>query len=145
MKKVIFIGKTGSGKTTLCQQLHEHVIEYKKTQAIENFDHAIDTPGEYIENRHYYKALIVTSVDADIIGLVHDCTEEENYFPPAFGSIFPQPIIGIVTKIDQVENRDKIEQAKRYLETAGAEQIFEISAVQNIGIDKIKRFLDDKK
>ncbi|PFJ16599.1 ethanolamine utilization protein EutP [Bacillus cereus] len=145
MKKVIFIGKTGSGKTTLCQKLHKHVIEYKKTQAIENFDYAIDTPGEYIENRHYYKALIVTSVDADIVGLVQDCTEEGSYFPPAFGNIFPQPVIGIVTKIDQVENRDKIEQAKKHLETAGAEQIFEISTTQNIGIYKLEQFLEDKK
>jgi len=35
MKKVIFIGKTGSGKTTLCQKIHDLDLEYKKTQSVE--------------------------------------------------------------------------------------------------------------
>ena len=69
MKKVIFIGKTGSGKTTLCQKLHDLEIQYKKTQSIEVYDESIDTPGEYLENRFYYKALIVTAADADIIAV----------------------------------------------------------------------------
>jgi ethanolamine utilization protein EutP len=42
MKKIIFAGSTGSGKTTLCQRLHGQEIAYKKTQAIENFDQDAD-------------------------------------------------------------------------------------------------------
>ena len=45
MSRVIFIGKTGCGKTTLCQKLNELEIKYKKTQAVELYDNAIDTPG----------------------------------------------------------------------------------------------------
>ncbi|MGL5354913.1 MAG: EutP/PduV family microcompartment system protein, partial [Clostridium sp.] len=66
MKKVIFIGKTGCGKTTLCQSLDSEEIKYRKTQSVEIYNSSIDTPGEYLENRFYYKALIVTSADADL-------------------------------------------------------------------------------
>ena len=48
MKKVIFIGKTGSGKTTLCQKLDELDIKYKKTQSVEKYKNSIDTPGEFL-------------------------------------------------------------------------------------------------
>lgn len=67
MKKIMLIGKTGSGKTTFCQAYKNQELIYKKTQAIDFMDELIDTPGEYIENRVYYKALIVTSNECDII------------------------------------------------------------------------------
>ena len=113
MKKTIFIGKTGSGKTTLCQKIHDLDLKYKKTQSVEIYDESIDTPGEYLENRSYYKALIVTSVDADIIALVYDCTAEEAYIAPGFCSMFAKDCIGIVTKIDIANSEDKIKHARR--------------------------------
>ncbi len=122
MRKMILIGKTGCGKTTLCQQLHGEPIEYKKTQAIQTLPYAIDTPGEYIENRFYYNALTVTAADADVIGLIQDCTEKRNYFPPLFASIFPKPVIGLVTKIDLAESKEDIQEAEIYLEMAGLGQ-----------------------
>lgn len=142
MKKIILIGKTGCGKTTFCQKIHGETIEYKKTQAIDTFEHAIDTPGEYIENRFYYKALIVTAADADVIGLVQDCTEEESFFPPSFGSIFPKPVIGIITKTDLAKSKDDILHAKEYLKMAGAEEIFSISITNGEGIEELENFLE---
>ncbi len=47
MGRVIFMGKTGCGKTTLCQALNNLEIKYKKTQAIELYDNAIDTRRIY--------------------------------------------------------------------------------------------------
>ena len=58
----MFIGTTGSGKTTLTQALSNEKIEYKKTQAVDFRDYIIDTPGEYIDNKMYYNALIVTLI-----------------------------------------------------------------------------------
>ena len=60
MKNIIFMGKTGSGKTTLCQKLDQLELKYKKTQSVELYNNAIDTPGEYMENRNLYNALIKT-------------------------------------------------------------------------------------
>ncbi|MEW8957244.1 EutP/PduV family microcompartment system protein [Clostridium sp.] len=141
MKKLILIGRTESGKTTLCQKLHDIDIEYKKTQAIEGYENAIDTPGEYIENRFYYKALIVTAADADVIGLVQDATDDRSYFPPGFGASFSKPIIGILTKIDLIEDEDILKEREQYLIAAGAEKIFRVAPKENIGTQELEKFL----
>lgn len=143
MKKVIFIGKTGSGKTTLCQKLNALKLEYKKTQAVELYDNAIDTPGEYLENRHYYSALIMTAVDADLIALIGDPTAEENFIPPAFAGSFSKKVIGIITKISLVKQQEQIEKVKTKLLEAGAEKIFEIDTVDNIGIKQLFEYLNE--
>ena len=45
MRKILLIGRTGAGKTTLTQALKGEKLNYKKTQYI-NFQGAlIDTPG----------------------------------------------------------------------------------------------------
>ncbi|CAH8772910.1 EutP/PduV family microcompartment system protein [Paenibacillus dendritiformis] len=143
MKTIIFAGSTGSGKTTLCQWLHGQEIAYKKTQAVETFDQAIDTPGECIENRYLYKMLLVSSVDADVIGLVQDCTKEESYFPPAFATMFAKPVIGIVTKTELARTDEDIAQARAFLQAAGAERIFEVSTVENVGVDALRAYLEE--
>ncbi|MBG9792531.1 ethanolamine utilization protein EutP [Paenibacillus dendritiformis] len=143
MKTIIFAGSTGSGKTTLCQWLHGQEIAYKKTQAVETFDQAIDTPGECIENRYLYKMLLVSSVDADVIGLVQDCTKEESYFPPAFATMFAKPVIGIVTKTELARTEEDIAQARAFLQAAGAERIFEVSTVENVGVDALRAYLEE--
>ena len=49
MKKIVLIGKSGCGKTTLCQRIFKEELEYKKTQSVEVVGgSAIDTPGEYM-------------------------------------------------------------------------------------------------
>ncbi|WP_347569074.1 EutP/PduV family microcompartment system protein [Clostridium caseinilyticum] len=143
MKKLILIGRTQSGKTTLCQRLHDVDIEYKKTQSVEGYKNAIDTPGEYIENRFYYKALIVTSADADVIGLVQDATDDRSYFPPGFGASFSKTIIGILTKVDLVDNEKVLSEREQYLEIAGAEKIFRVSPKEGIGVEELQNFLNE--
>lgn len=143
MKKVIFIGKTGSGKTTLCQKLNALKLEYKKTQSVELYHNAIDTPGEYLENRHYYSALIMTAVDADLIALIGDPTAEENFIPPAFAGSFSKQVIGIITKIFLVKQQEQIEKVKTKLLEAGAEKIFEIDTIDNIGIKQLFEYLSE--
>ena len=59
MKKTMLIGRTGCGKTTLTQKLMDEEVKYKKTQAVTYKSKIIDTPGEYVENKMYYKSLLV--------------------------------------------------------------------------------------
>ncbi|XOS93529.1 EutP/PduV family microcompartment system protein [Brevibacillus laterosporus] len=66
-KIMMLVGRTGCGKTTLTQALMNTELSYRKTQMIETVENIIDTPGEYIENRNYYRALIVTSAECDLI------------------------------------------------------------------------------
>ncbi|CDI50352.1 EutP/PduV family microcompartment system protein [Clostridium tetani] len=142
MKKIMLIGTIGAGKTTLAQALKNELIEYKKTQAIEFDDYIIDTPGEYIENKVYYNALISTAVDADVIALVHDSTKEDNSFPPGFGNMFNKEVIGICTKTDLCEKEENLKRSKEYLSSAGAQNIFCISAANNIEIEELKEYLE---
>lgn len=141
MKKVIFIGKTGSGKTTLCQRLQDLDLKYKKTQSVEIYDESIDTPGEYLENRSYYKALIVTAVDADRIALVYDCTSEESYLAPGFTSMFAKETIGIITKIGIASAKEQIERAEDELRKAGVEKIFNVDTILGTGIEELIEYL----
>lgn len=140
MKKIIFVGKTGSGKTTLCQKLDQMEIEYKKTQSVELYDNSIDTPGEFMENRGFYNAIITTAVDAKIIAIVYDATQEENYIAPGFASIFCKDVIGIVTKINKA-TKEQIIRACEMLEIAGTNKIFKIDTVDNMGLEPLFDYL----
>lgn len=140
-KKIILIGKTGCGKTTLIQQIEKHNICYQKTQTIRSYMNFIDTPGEYLEIRGYYKALLVSSYDADIIGLVQDCSNDDAWLPPMFSSAFTKETIGIVTKIDLAEDEKQIQKAKELLLRAGATKIFYVSAVDNVGTEEIANYI----
>lgn len=122
-KTIIFIGAVGCGKTTLCQRLSNQTKQYKKTQAIEVVGSAIDTPGEYIENRQYLKALVVTAVEADVVALVMDATRAEHYFSPHQADMFANQVIGVVTKVD-VASQEECLRAVENLKLAGVKDIF---------------------
>lgn len=140
MKNVMFIGSSTCGKTTLCQRLNDQEIGYKKTQAIEVINSTIDTPGEYLENRALYKALIVTAADADLVVFVQDATDERFRFSPGHAFAFNKPVIGVVSKAD-IATTEQVEQAKELLELTGAPQIFVTSAVTGEGCEPLKEFI----
>lgn len=144
MKNIIFMGKTGSGKTTLCQKLDQLELKYKKTQSVELYNNAIDTPGEYMGNRNLYNALITTSADAKIIAIVYDATQEENYIAPGFASMFCKDVIGIITKINKA-TENEVNIAYERLSLAGASQIFKIDTVDDIGLEKLFKYLEKSK
>ena len=142
MKKIMFVGPVGVGKTTLTQRLKGLELTYYKTQAVEFHDTIIDTPGEFLQHRRYYSALNVTGADADVIGLLVAASNQMQTFPQGFSSLFNQEVIGIVTKIDMADKEEQIEKARRQLKAAGAKEIFEISATENEGIDRLQAYLE---
>ena len=75
-RRIILMGRSKAGKTTLLQAMHHEEIEYRKTQEIIMYDDAIDTPGEYIDQSALWRACIITASDADIVVLVHDAGNE---------------------------------------------------------------------
>lgn len=74
-RKVILIGSSTCGKTTLCQRLNGLTIHYHKTQTIGLINNMIDTPGEYLENRNMYKGIIVAATDSDLVLFLQDATD----------------------------------------------------------------------
>ena len=141
MKKVMLVGKISAGKTSLCQYLNHQAVDYRKTQAIEIVgDTMIDTPGEYLERRNLYRALVVTAVEAEVILLVQDATDSDSMFAPQMATMFNRPAIGIVTKSDQAQPA-QIAQAKEILLAAGAQELFVTSAITGKGCDDLYRYL----
>ncbi|MCY7008674.1 EutP/PduV family microcompartment system protein [Fusobacterium simiae] len=140
MKKIMLIGRTGCGKTTLTQKLNNEEIKYKKTQAVSYKNRFIDTPGEYVENKIYYRSLLVLSADAKIIVLVQAATDETTLFPPKFATMFSKKeVIGLVTKIDL--GNANVERSKRILLEAGATEVFTIGLNDEKGLEKIRKRL----
>ena len=82
MKKIILMGRSECGKTTLTQALKGDVIHYHKTQYINHYDVVIDTPGEYAENASLAKALALYTYEADVVGLLLSSTEPYSLYPP---------------------------------------------------------------
>ena len=142
--RIMFIGPSAAGKTTLIQRLRDKEIKYDKTQAVEYVGNFIDTPGEYMQQRGYWGSLTITSYDADIIGLVQDSTSEDCWFSGGVSTKFAKPVIGILTKIDSEDSNQK--QGRSYLELAGCRDIFPVSSYTGEGIDalmdNIHRILD---
>lgn len=105
MRKILLIGRTGAGKTTLTQALKGEKLDYKKTQYI-NFQGAlIDTPGEYIETKHLGYAIALYAYEADVVGLLMSSTEPFSLYPPNVTGMVNREVVGIVTKIDDPEGR----------------------------------------
>lgn len=140
-KRIILIGRSAAGKTTLCQAINHEDLKYHKTQTVQVVNqNMIDTPGEYLERTYMRGALMVTSTDADLIVLVQDATENGTMFPPAYTSMFAKPTIGVVTKSDLATAR-QIEDAKQYLVMAGAGRLFVTSSVDGSGISGLLEHL----
>lgn len=141
MKKMILVGRSESGKTTLTQALKGNKIQYHKTQYINYHDIIIDTPGEYAENKELARALALYSYEADVVGLLLSSTEQYSLYGPCITAQANREVIGIVTQIDRPDARPDL--ARAWLELAGCEKIFFVSSKTGEGIDKLLEFLSD--
>lgn len=140
MNKIMLMGPIQSGKTTLIQAIKGEAIHYVKTQAIEFDGMAIDTPGEYIENRQYLYALTVTATDADIVIFTQDPTADSTWYSPGQSSMFNAKVIGVITKCDIAEN-DKIMHSEQILRLAGVEKVFKVSSTTRQGIAELLEYI----
>ena len=142
MKKIVLMGRSEAGKTTLTQALKGEKIEYHKTQYVNNFDVIIDTPGEYAQTHGLGHALALYTYEADVVGLILSSTEPYSLWPPCITPMANREVIGIVTKID-VEGGDP-ERAKRWLELAGCEKIFFVDSKHNQGVAELLEYLREE-
>ena len=139
MRKIIFMGRTGCGKTTLTQTLRGESREYKKTQYINYGDFIIDTPGEYAENNYLARALALYSYEADIVGLLLSATEQYSLYSPNITCMANREVIGIVTKTDA--DGANAERSESWLRLAGCKRVFRVSAATGDGIDELVNYL----
>lgn len=141
MKKIILIGRSECGKTTLIQALKGDKIEYEKTQYVNNCDVTIDTPGEYIQTRTLGAALAMYTYEADVVGLLLSATEPYSLYSPCVTPLANREVIGIVTKTDAPgANADR---AANWLKLAGCDKIFFVSSYKHEGICDILEYLKE--
>ena len=139
MKKIVLMGRSECGKTTLTQALKGEKIHYHKTQYINHFDVVIDTPGEYAQTHHLGYALALYSYEADVVGLLLAANEPYSLFPPNITCMVNWDVIGIVTKIDAPDARP--ERAARWLRLSGCRRIFYVNSRTNEGVGEILEYL----
>ncbi len=140
MKKLILMGRSESGKTTLTQVLRGEEISYDKTQYIKFENKLIDTPGEYAQTNHLGRALALYSYEADIVGLLISATEPYSLFPPCVTCMVNREVIGIVTKAEQEGANPK--RAENWLRLSGCEKVFIVDSVTGLGINELITYLN---
>ncbi|MFD1456120.1 EutP/PduV family microcompartment system protein [Levilactobacillus lanxiensis] len=141
MRKAMFVGAIGCGKTTLIQRLHHEKISYDKTQAVEFRGEIIDTPGEFVEHRYLYPSLMTMSTGAKLIVAIQSGLDQRAVFPPAFTTMFPVQTIGVISKID-VATPQQVDYAREQLKNAGVQQIYLLSAVTGEGVAEFEQELN---
>ncbi|MDD2413628.1 MAG: EutP/PduV family microcompartment system protein [Eubacteriaceae bacterium] len=139
MKKMVLMGRSECGKTTLKQALKGKKIQYEKTQAINYFDIIIDTPGEYAENASLARALALYSYESDVVALLISATEPYSLYPPCIDGVCTRPVIGIVTQIDSPYAHT--DQAIEWMRLTGANPIFPISSYTGEGLWDLLTYL----
>ncbi|MDO5650493.1 MAG: EutP/PduV family microcompartment system protein, partial [Gallicola sp.] len=141
MKKVMLIGPVYAGKTTLKQAISGEELSYDKTQAVDFFDDIVDTPGEFVQHRHYYSSIQNLSAEVDMIAFVSSANDTSQIFSPGFAYSLTKPCIGIITKID-MSSQEEIAIVEENLKQAGALEIFKVSSVTKDGMDSLLEFLN---
>lgn len=134
-------GRSECGKTTLTQALKGNKIAYQKTQGIDHGEFLIDTPGEYIQDRHLGAAVALYAYEAEVVGLLLSATEPYTLYGPCITSMCNREVIGIVTKIN--DEGANPERAEGWLRLAGCEKIFFVDSVTGEGIDKLIKYLEN--
>ncbi len=140
MKKLILMGRSEAGKTTLTQVLRGEEISYDKTQYIKFENTLIDTPGEYAQTNHLGRALALYSYEADIVGLLISATEPYSLFPPCVTCMVNREVIGIVTKAEQEGANPK--RAENWLRISGCKKVFIVDSVTGLGINELISYLN---
>lgn len=139
-KRIMIVGPTQSGKSTLANVLNDSSRPLKKTQDIIYGKNTIDTPSSYLENPSMYKYLIATAQTASHLLILVDQSKLIEVYPPAFAKSFNCPVLGVITKIDLAQEFAdlSIQQLKRI---GVNEPYFRISLKDNNGVEALKQYI----
>ena len=139
MKRLMLVGETGAGKRSLIRALSGGELPSRLPMSVEFHGSFINTPGEFLENRRFYRYLITASADADIVAFIQDATRRASLFPPLFAASFNRNLVGVISKTD-AEGADP-ERAERLLRNAGAKDILRVSARTGDGLKALRSML----
>lgn len=136
---IMLIGEGHSGKSTVIQQLSGQDYRPRKALAPVYFRNFVDTPGEFLENRRFYRSLITASMNCDILLFIQDATRSSCLMPPGFAAMFNRVVAGLVSKCDH--ERANIARAEKFLRTAGVKTILHGALHSEGGAEDLKESL----
>lgn len=142
MKRIVFVGDVGAGKTTLFNALQGDFDLARKTQAIEfNDEGSVDTPGEYFSHPRLYHALINTLADCDVLVYVHAANNPECRIPAGLLDIYPRMRrFAVISKADALDA--DVPAVRELLSTRGFEEpLLAINSLDPDDVLKVKQFL----
>lgn len=143
-KRIMIIGASRCGKTTLAHLLNEDERSVKRTQDIIYGKHTIDIPSSYMENPWMYKHIIAAAQDASHVLLLVDQSNCTMVYPHGFAKVFQCPVIGVISKADL--NPENEARCVQQLQMAGVtEPYYRLSAPNQIGFAELMQCLFDKK
>ncbi|MTK11951.1 MAG: ethanolamine utilization protein EutP [Clostridiaceae bacterium] len=142
-KRIMVIGPSRCGKTTLVNALNDYDGPLRRTPDLIYGKNTIDVPGSYLENTWMYKHIIAASQDASHVLILVDQSNCTEIYSHGFAKSFRCPVIGVITKCDlMTENEEK---SLRQLKNIGVtEPYFHISFKVGTGIDALKKYLFEK-
>ncbi|WP_034455948.1 EutP/PduV family microcompartment system protein [Buttiauxella noackiae] len=145
MKRIVFVGTVGAGKTTLFNALQGNYSLARKTQAVEFSDVGnIDTPGEFLSHPRLYSALINTLVDAELLIYVHAANDPQCRIPAGLLDIYPRLTrVAVINKIDLPEAN--IAQTQAMLIDAGfTPPIFALNSLDAASVRQLEDYLAEE-
>lgn len=142
-KRMMVIGPSRYGKTTLVNALNDYEGPLRPTSDLIYGKNTIDVPGAYIENAWMYKHIIAISQDASHLLILVDNSNCTEIYPYGFAKCFTCPVIGVITKCDlESENEEKCLQQLK--DIGVSEPYFHISFPRGTGINALKKYLFEK-
>ena len=138
-KKIMFMGRSGAGKTTITQALYGEDIAYQKTQYVNYSQYIIDPPGEYIEDKQFGFARALYSYEVDVIGFILAANEPFSLYSPGTVAMATREVVGIVTQINHEDANPKL--AEEWLRLAGCEKVFFVDSVTREGLNELISYL----
>lgn len=143
-KRIMIIGPSRSGKTSLANVLEEEARPLKRTHDTIYRRHTLEIPSAYLENTWMYSHLIALAQDAWCILMLVDPSQPSEVYSPGFATAFRVPVVGVIAKCDLApEKRAQAEAALRRI--GAAPPYLAVSAVTLEGMDQLKQYLEKLK
>lgn len=139
MPKILLMGGTGSGKSDLVRVLSDGQYSPRRLMAVEHCGPFVNTPGEFLENRRFYPALITTAAECDMVLMLVNAAHASCLIPPQFATMFNRTVLGVVTRADAPQAN--VERARRFLQGAGVRTILVTDFESGRGVPELRAVL----